>query len=91
MNTFYVRLDGRALVIGDRDLFIEPNGDLFALKAANRNQVGSLTSIYAGTEENCEKLLDYILGYFPEVSESNECVLDLRPEIRRFAKMAIAC
>jgi hypothetical protein len=59
MQTFYLRLKDKAVLIGDRDLVIK-EGTLFTGKLAGDTLC--ITRLFEGTEDQCQRLLDWVMG-----------------------------
>lgn len=78
MNTFYLRTQNQAILIGDRDIAVKSFGTdthhLVAHTLSVSEDYGDYNCFYSGTEENCQKLLDWILVQ----AEKNASSIDAR-------------
>lgn len=81
MQSFYLRIPYRAVLIGDRDLIIsqyesDPPGvyTLEAKKIDFSDEYGDATTIFEGGLQQCERLLDWILEASLVISmKENSC------------------
>ncbi len=72
MKPFYLRLKDKAILIGDRDLYIK-QGVLFI------GEGPYVTRLFEGTDEQCQGFLDWIL----KQSESHYSFIDARPYLKK--------
>lgn len=68
MKPFYLRLNDKAILIGDRDMYIKEG---FLVVGIGR--------IFEGTNEQCQGFLDWIL----KQSESHYSFIDARPYLKK--------
>jgi hypothetical protein len=85
MNSFYLRTENQAILIGDRDIYIRRYFDagpfnLCISKLQVSEDYGDFNVIYTGTEEHCQKMLDWIMQNIPMGQSAG--VIDARKFIK---------